>query len=261
MIILVSGLMFALGVLALGARPAVGASSVPSATFTSTRLTLPASEIAGFPAIAVRGERVVASTAGPVLWGSGDGGRSFTAPQTPNVARCAGLPLGLDDVPFAADGAMFAVQTCLGLGGGVLIWRSSDAGRSWAPPAGGRLQLVAAGMEVAMLTADPVDPRVLYVVGEALDLTTLVVWRSTDAGRSFALHGVINVPRTPEALADDGPGGPTRLLIDPTDRRRLYVLWWSIAKRQLAHAHAKPAALASRDAVPRARARIAAPLT
>lgn len=115
----------------------------------------------------------------------------------------------------------------------MLIWRSTDGGASWAPPAGGRFQVLAAGMAASLLSADPVDPRTLYVVGEAADITTLIVWKSTDGGRSFAPRP-INLPRSLEQATDDGPSIPTRLLVDPSDPRRLYVLWWAIAKREIA---------------------------
>lgn len=205
--------------------------------FKVAALPHPSPGYLAFPMVAARGDQVVAATVGPVLWASGDGGRSFSAPRTPNALElCTDPVAGNGDVAVAADGTLYAVQECLALGGTVLIWRSTDGGASWAPPSGGAVQVLAAGMEVSLLTADPIDPQTLYVVGEALDLTTLIVWKSTDGGRSFAPRP-INLPRSLEQVTDDGPSISTRLLIDPTDRRRLYVLWWSIAKREIAQLH------------------------
>lgn len=224
----------AIGLIALALLPC-GALAQSRPRFETTMLPQPSSDVFALPMIAARGDRVAVATPRPVLWASRDGGRSFAAPQSPNALSgpCTDPLAGPADVAVAADGALFAVQHCFALGGAVLIWRSADGGASWAPPSGGRLQVIAAGMAASVVTADPVDPRRIYVVGEAADLTTLIVWKSTDGGRSFAPRP-INVPRSLRQVADDGPSIPTRLLVDPTDRRRLYVLWWAIAKRELA---------------------------
>ena len=61
---------------------------------------------------------------------------------------------------------------------------------------------------------------------------TILVWKSSDGGRSFSVRP-INLPATLGLPADDGPSLLTRVLVDPLDRRRLTVLWWAIAKRDV----------------------------
>jgi hypothetical protein len=229
------GSVAVLATVALIAAMSADALAEAPATLASEMLSPPATDPGvGGPALAVLGDRVVASSVGPVLWASADGGQTFGGAQSPNATRCTVLPAGDDDVAVGADGTLYAVQNCLAVGGTVFIWRSLDGGRSWAPPAGGRLQAIAAGMEAGMITADPADPRTLYVIGEALDLTTIAVWKSTDGGRSFAVRGIVNLPLSADLLASDGPSAPTRLLVDPTNPRRLCLMWWAISKREIA---------------------------
>lgn len=223
----------AAGVAALGAT-AVG----PLFTFATTTLANPTGSAAlisvgsntmAEPGISINPTgRAVINSFGPTVWLSDNAGRTWSAPNA--AIDATGCTSNDADSVVAADGTLYAVSLCqTGLTN--LFFRSTDGGKTWTSsllnvplPAG-------ADADRPWIAVDPANPSTVYLnyhsAGAVLASDyTIYVLKSIDGGQTF-LPASAPTAQNPAGQVDNTLGGniPDRLLVDPTDGNRVYIVW------------------------------------
>lgn len=239
------GLVAAVTVTAAVAATAA-ASADPPPSFSFTDLPMPAgATTVVFPSVATgAGGTAVVTAAGPTAWRSADDGTSWSAPSTPAATPACGAVLSAPPsavVGPAADGRQLLLGAMCS-DGSLDVFRSGDRGASWSgsAPTDTVLPLTDGGW-ISSGTGN-----VVYAVASSeADLTSLLVRRSGDGGQSWGPPSVVNRNLldhcTPGSVGangclarngtDEGPDIYTPVLVDPTNPRRVYVLWWTIDAR------------------------------
>lgn len=198
------------------------------------------------PQIIARGSELAAVQTGPTVTVSRDGGRSWSdANWAADPVACARTvsgteaPSGPADVAIGADSTLHATQNCAAPAMDNLHASSAD-GRTWNIASGGLPSVAAIDADGDTLAASPRDAKVLWnvshlAVGPQGVYTQIQVERSDDGGLTWQDHLVGNPLDPSEA---NQPSLPTRVLVDPTDPRRLCVFWTAERASDVEQGHA-----------------------
>jgi hypothetical protein len=205
------------------------ATSTLASPTTSSALVSVGSTTVGEPGIWVnRAGRAVVNTFGPTVWLSDNTGRTWSDPNASIDAT--GCSSNDADSVVATDGTLYAVSLCqTGLTN--LFFRSADGGRTWNSTLLNLPLPLGADADRPWLAVDPANSSTVYLnyhsagAVQASDWTIYVL-KSTDSGQTF-LPASPPTAANPAGVVDNTLGGniADRLLVDPTDGNRLYVVW------------------------------------
>ena len=209
-----------------GVLPPAGLSQ---ARFDVHGLRPPTGQSVGEPGVATgpHGE-VVVNTFGPTVWTSDRNGAAWSDPNS--SLDPSGCPSQDADAAVGADGTLYAVNLCAG-GLSSLFFSSTDGGRNWNHDRLGLPRLAGLDADRPWIATDPADAATVYVAYHSAGAVlasdyAIYVFKSTDHGGTFGPPVAVSA-QDPAHLVDNTGGGNIidRLLVDPSDHRRLYIVW------------------------------------
>jgi hypothetical protein len=179
----------------------------------------------GEPSILTSKGLTVVDTFGPTIWTSANHGKTWTL-RNPEDIDVTGCPSGDADHTILGDGSILADNLCLA-GPSNLLYRSTDKGKTFHPAGAAGAVPGEAGIDSdrQWLTADPHDPKVVYMSYHDLAGPNIWVARSADGGTTWPQRVPVTA-FTPTAFLD-AQGGNTsaRPLVDPHAEGTVYVTY------------------------------------
>lgn len=219
------------------------------ATFSYTRLAYAGTNPLDFPFVTTAADgSALALASGPTAWLSSSGrswGNGIDGIDPENCGTTAAAPTS--GVLLPRSRTIVVAEMCLAPTSSLGVYRSTDGGAHWNTDVQGQPHLAIPVTDGGFISGGD-GGSVLAVASSNADLTTLLFSRSQDGGQTFSAPTVINrnlldncTPTAPGSDGcavrngtDEGPDAYTPVLADPTDPKRLYVLWWTITTQDVA---------------------------